>query len=299
VRPTCGKTIVFFVLLIPAATVLLGLPGVLPAGRLSLPDAVFLAISAVTLTGLTPVAVSALTPFGQAVLLLVFQVAGILLIASSTLLLACPGAHGSKATHRVVPERWLAIEELNPARLVLAITLSTLLIEAVGAMVLYLRFRANAAVPDPLFAAVFHAASAFCNAGFSTLPGPDGPGGLASAVPITLMTLSVLGGPGFVVLRALFLWATRQQRLLGFHSRLVLAATALLLVSGATLYYLFERLPPGAAGGKPDWLQALFQAAAVRTAGFDLGAHRPVTTASKLLSAMLMLIGGAPGSAAD
>ena len=286
-----------FAALVAAGTVLLSLPGVLDAGRLSAADAALLSTSAATLTGLTPVPISELTLRGQVLLLVLLQVAGILVITASSLYLAVPGASLSRKTRQIVRQRWAEIEQIRPARLLLGVTLMTLAVQAAGALVLYPSLQASGTA-NPAFTAVFHAVSAFCNAGFTTAE--NGISALSPEVPVLvpLMILVVLGGLGYVVLSEVAHRILGFTRSLALHARVVLAATFALIVAGTLAFLLFD--PPAGRGGGPGpapLLESLFQAVSARTAGFSL-AERSHTPPAGVLTVLLMLVGGAPGSTA-
>jgi trk system potassium uptake protein TrkH len=150
---------------------------------------------------------------------------------------------------------------------------------------------------------VFHAVSAFCNAGFSTFT--DSLISWQRSAPVlgTVMALVVIGGLGFLTLEEVALrWQARHRpdRLrLSLHSRLVFAATAAALVTGAVLFTTFEwggllrDLPPAARV-----LGGTFMSVTARTAGFNAVDYAQATDASNFLTILLMTVGGAPGSTA-
>jgi trk system potassium uptake protein TrkH len=155
-----------------------------------------------------------------------------------------------------------------------------------------------------VWVAIFHAVSAFCNAGFSILPTGLRPFVEEASVMGTVSSLIVLGGIGFPVInelaRRVGRWARRQrQERMSLHSRICSRATALLL-SGVTLAYLALE-SSGALGelsGLGRVLAAILQAASCRSAGFDvidIGAMQP---ASLMLTCVVMFVGGCPGSCA-
>jgi trk system potassium uptake protein TrkH len=151
---------------------------------------------------------------------------------------------------------------------------------------------------------VFHAVSAFCNAGFDIF-GEIAPG--MSLVPfnrdpvvcITLMVLITLGGLGFFVWEELI--RVRRWDRLSVYTRLVLLTGLCLTVAGAVVFMILEWDNPGTLGSMEPGdkvLNAFFQSVTLRTAGFagiDQGA---LTDAGKAAGMVLMLIGGASGSTA-
>ncbi len=115
--PRWGAALACFVVLLAGGSLLLSMPGILKAGRISALDAVVLAASAVTLTGLSPVPVSELSQQGQVLLLVLFQGSGIAIIAFSILHLAVPGALHARSSQRIVRPRWIEVEQLRTGRL--------------------------------------------------------------------------------------------------------------------------------------------------------------------------------------
>jgi trk system potassium uptake protein TrkH len=295
--PEAALAALFGLLILAGVLLLVWLP-LRPRGRLALIDALFTAVSAVTLTGLTTVPIPDLTPLGQAVVLLLTQAGGMAVICASTLLLAQPGRRRSSVSGRIVAERWVEVREIDPRRLVLGIVAAVVGLEAAGALALYGLFRALP-LPAPAFAAAFHAVSAFCNAGFSTLEGGLRPLSSSGSALAVIAVLALLGGLGTVALRDLALRLSGRSRTLSLHTRIVLAASSLLIAAAALLYLLFDgaRLRPGSAAG-PGLPAALFHAVNARSAGFPLADPAGMTPAGWALTVLLMLVGGAPGSAA-
>jgi trk system potassium uptake protein TrkH len=184
---------------------------------------------------------------------------------------------------------------------VASVLLGTLVLEALGALALYFAWRDLPVARSP-FDAVFHAVSAFCNAGFSLFPD-----GLMSmvALPGTTFIISllvVLGGLGFPVLRELpgaLPWPGRHRRRLSLHARLALSASAILLAGGMVGILVLEWRATLAPHPAPVQLMAaLFHSVSARTAGFntlDIAAMAPATLT---LLMVLMFVGGSPGGTA-
>jgi trk system potassium uptake protein TrkH len=181
-------------------------------------------------------------------------------------------------------------------RFVMSVFKLTLAFEAIGAVVLAGWWMREMEAGRALYYGVFHAVSAFNNAGFalfsdSLMGFRDDP-----VVNLVVITLVISGGLGFVVLTEL--GRLRQTRRLSVHTRLVLTASALLIAGATALIFVLERQNPqtlGALGAPQAGLAALFQAVTPRTAGFntlDIGAMMPATL---FLLMVLMFIGAAPG----
>lgn len=287
-----------FLLLIALGTaLLLVLPGLYTGERLSFIDALFMATSAVCVTGLAVVDVSTyFTPWGQIVYLFLIQIGGIGILSITTVLILWLGG---RITLR--SESTLGVMEGGPVidtrRLFRAILRYAFGIEALGALALWLAWSRELGFEAAIWPAIFHAVSAFCNAGVSNLEGGliahnDDP-----LILIVIMVLVVLGGIGFLVLEEVLGSPRAGRRGLSLHARLVLVTTAALIVGGAILFGLFEW---NSALAPEPWYQRLTQAfflsVAPRTAGFVSLDYNMLTPASIFLTVILMMIGGSPGS---
>ena len=176
--------------------------------------------------------------------------------------------------------------------------------EGVGALILTIRFSLFYPVKKALWLGIFHAISAFCNAGFDIL-GFLGPGQSLQAfqkdavVNLTLAALVIIGGLGFFVWNDLL--TRRKNRRLTVHTRLVLWMTGGLLAAGTIAILVLEWSNPGTLGsmsfGK-KLLAAFFQSATTRTAGFAAVDQGALTDSGKLVCLLLMLVGGSSGSTA-
>jgi trk system potassium uptake protein TrkH len=277
------------------------LPGLYTGPGLSPLDALFTSTSAVCVTGLVVVDTATyFTPVGQAWIAFLIQIGGLgILTFTSFLALGMgrkAGLHLEEASG--VPGHHLGA--LRRENLVRAIVVLTLTIEAVGALGLWLSWRGEMGNAGAIWPALFHAISAFCNAGFSTFS--DSLVGYREA-PVTLllvMALVVLGGLGFLVLeevRTRFLG--KSLRRLSLHSKLVLTVTAVLLVASWAMFCYFEW---SRAMGDLSPLHRLtngaFLAVTPRTAGFNTVDYGSADNPSLFLSILLMLVGGSPGSTA-
>ncbi len=268
-------------------------------GRLSPIDALFTATSAVCVTGLITVDTAQYTLLGQTVILLLIQFGGLGIITFSTFLLVRPRLKLSMTSYRVIKGFSLDSIESNPLSIVRQILGSTLAIEALGAVVLYFGFRSTVSARR-VFTAVFHAISAFCNAGFSTFS-TNLEGYVANpTVNLAVMALIVLGGIGFVVLQDVgSTLVLGRKRALSLHSKSVLLTTLCLVPIGAGLFFLFEHHLAYVALRLPARIMAaFFQSITPRTAGFDTVVQSGLTVSSQMLTLLLMLIGGASGSTA-
>lgn len=299
--------VVSFLALIAAGTVLLLLPVSRLDGAWGDPlTALFTATSAACVTGLVVVdTADTWSGFGQVVILLLIQAGGFGIMAGSTLLLQVLLRRGSRLRDRVLIQETAGVANLGDVTRVLRrVALFTLSVELTIAVVLALAFWARGAVSDLPSAAwwgVFHAVSAFNNAGFDLV------GGFQSLIPyqddpvilVPVGVAIVLGGLGYAIVSNAI--TTRHWRRLAVETRIVLATSAVLLVGGAIAIALLEWDNPATLGAMDPGerlLNAAFLSTSLRTAGFtavDIGALAAPTL---FLSMALMFIGGASGSTA-
>ena len=297
---------VSFGLLILAGTVLLALPVAHVSGRVNLLDALFTATSAVCVTGLIVVDTGQdFTHFGQVVILVLIQLGGLGIMTFATLTAQLLLGRVSFRSQAVLTDAFYQREAAGALKKSLKrIVALTLVLEAGGALLLYADFKQAPDGHPPLFSAVFHSVSAFCNAGFSlhseSLTLYRG----HFLTMLTIMVLIVSGGLGHtVVLEALSRAAgrLRRRRVLpiqwSLNSRVVLVTSAALIVAGTILLW-GSGLGADGPGGLGALSAALFQSITARTAGFNTIEIGALPTASLLVLASLMFVGGSPGSCA-
>ena len=287
-----------FALLILAGTALLSLPAATSSGeRPDLLTSLFTATSAVCVTGLVVVDTGTYwSPFGQAVILLLIQIGGLGFMTAGTLFALLLGKRIGLRERLIMREALNQIDLGGVVRLAKYILLFTLVVESAAAVVLSWRWSADFGWPAALWHGVFHAVSAFNNAGFDIM------GGFRSMTDYVTdpwinfgITLPViLGGLGFAVVADVqSKWRFHRLTL---HSKVVLSVTAALLAIGFLGILVLEwshalrDLPPG---GK---LVAAFFQAVVRTSGFNTLDIAGLCSATQFLLLLLMFIGASPGS---
>jgi trk system potassium uptake protein TrkH len=298
---------------------LLALPfSVRRASDVSLLDSLFMSMSAVCVTGLATVNIADTYSFvGQLVICALIQIGGLGIMVLTAAVTMLAGRRLDVKSTAVLAEMVDARSLADLRRTVLMIVGYSLAFEAVGAAILYTQFSGVAEIErtggeagglagagGPLWAAIFHAVSAFNNAGMSVFR--DGLAPVAGS-PLTCQTvvlLVVLGGIGFPVIHELMLRAMTRLRgqrpvRITLHTRLALATTAMLLGGMALAYLALESSASFQKLGFFDRLNAaIFQSASARTAGFnvvDIGLMRPATL---LLTCFAMFVGGSPGATA-
>lgn len=297
----------FFLLVIFLGSVLLSLPLSSRNGEsCGAMTAVFTATSATCVTGLSLVdSYSQWSAFGQVVLLGLIQIGGLGYMAFvSVFYFLLRRRIGLR--ERLVLQQAMALDELKGVvRLVRLILAGTFLVEGTGALILTLRFLMEYPLKKALWLGVFHAVSAFCNAGFDILGFITPGASLAAyrgdvAINLTLTALIVIGGLGFFVWNDLLMLRQKNHRL-SVHTRLVLWTTGILLVGGTLAILALEWNNPATLGGMTvgkKILAAFFQSGTTRTAGFAAVDQGSLTGSGKLVSMLLMLVGGSSGSTA-
>lgn len=303
-RPQHQLIITFFVLIL-TGSVVLTLPGMTTQGGISYVDALFTATSAVCVTGLIVKDTGDdFTRLGQWVLLILIQLGGLGIMCFSTLLLLLLGKRPSLTQDTVLENTFVYSPMKNLHKLILVILLFTFLAEFLGTLAFFVHWVKILPIGEALFTSLFHAVSAFCNAGFclfsdSFIAYHDS--WLLNTNSIILITA---GGIGFVVLLEIFhLFAHGHQaddtrrRLVSLHTKLTVLTTVVLLAAGAIFFFVLEY---GNALNGMDLLTkglvSLFQSVTARTAGFNTIDFGQLSNATLFFFVFLMFIGASPGS---
>lgn len=281
-------------------------------------DSLFVSTSAVCVTGLTPISISdTLTTNGMIILLMLIQVGG-LGIMTITSFFGLFFAGGSSLSNQLMVKELLSGDSLNGLlRMLFKIIGVTLAVEAAGAMSIYWSINGVKGIDDPLFFAIFHAISAFCNAGFSTLHGNlyDPVIRNIGSLMWIISFMIIFGGIGFpiflnflsvtwhyirnIVRRIIGYRWVREPRLWNLNSYIVLRFTATLILISWSLFMILEWNNSLAQFGFADKLaQGFLCAITPRTAGFNGVEMSQMLPASIIVTMVLMWIGGAPQSTA-
>lgn len=306
--PPAVSLLGLFVVLITVGTVLLMLPIASASGEgTRFIDALFTATSASCVTGLVVLdTANHWSPFGQAVIMLLIQLGGFGIMAGSTLLLFLFLRRTTLRDRVLVQESMGGMQLGTVTTLVKRIAIFTIACELVGAVVLSIAFMAGPEAgprwhPMGIWWGIFHSISAFNNAGF------DLTGGFQSLIPfrddwVVLVThglLLVLGGLGFAIVGDAL--AKRRWSRMALETKLVVATTVALLVGGTALIGLIEWTNPATLGAMPPEqrvLNAFFESATLRTAGFTALDTGALVESTLFVVMALMFIGGASGSTA-
>lgn len=308
-----GLVLIFsFLAIIVGGALLLKMPRcTVPGGYCSWLDAFFTSTSAVCVTGLAVHNTATFfTTTGQLVILGLIQIGGLgimtLTFFASVLLFEGLTLHDRLLLGKMIQENRLA----RVGKTLTFIVGMTFLCEGVGAVLLYAGLGGIADVPTRIHHAVFHAVSAFCNAGFSTLPDNLASVGVhANGVwQGVIMTLIVIGGLGALVNEDLSFWAAAKWRRwrgkegprqrLRVHTRLVLVVNALLIFGGATAILITEFAIFDGPENGGHVLTALFHSVTARTAGFNTVSMSAIGPLTAQMLMILMIIGGSPGGTA-
>lgn len=295
-----------FILLILVGTLLLMLPiAHKNTNDISFLDALFTATSASCVTGLVVKDTSTTwSGFGQSIILLLIQIGGLGVMSIFTLYILITKKHINLKERLALQESTNNFTLSGSFKLFLKILITTICFELIGAIILFTQFQPIYGAKDSIWKSIFHSVSAFCNAGFDIMGNENYQFkslSLLSNNPIILLTLSsliVIGGLGFVVWRDIKHNKFKLQRY-SLHSKIVIISTTILIFGGALLFYLFENnnlysLSPMDTTNKIS--NSLFLSIAPRTAGFSTIAPNNLTQPSNFLAIILMIIGAAPGS---
>ncbi|MBQ4600106.1 MAG: potassium uptake protein, TrkH family [Oscillospiraceae bacterium] len=242
--------------------------------------------------------------FGQAVILMLIEIGGLgFMSAAALVVFVLRKKVGLR--QRMVMAQALSLNDMDGVvRLQKWVLIGSLGIQGLGALVLFFRFLPEFGIATALKWGVFHAVSAFCNAGFDIF-GSIAPGASTTVfntdpvVSITLAILIALGGLGF------FVWEEvvrlRSFRKLSVYTKLVLLTTLALILGGMVCFCILEWNNPATFGGMSvgeKLLNAFFQSVTTRTAGFASVDQAALTDGGKAVTMVLMFIGGSSGSTA-
>lgn len=314
-HPTQILVFGFFILIV-IASIVLSLPiSSASGGYTPFEDAVFTATSAVCVTGLVVVNTAAhWSLFGKIVILCCIQIGGLGFMSLVSMISIALGRRITLKNRLIMQEALNFNTTAGVVRFTKMVVKGTLLVEGIGAALLAFVFVPEYGVIKGIWYSIFHAISAFCNAGFdiigdSSLTPYIGNG----LVNLVIMALIVIGGLGFSVwldtYRTIshkvkapknYTWKQAINKL-SLHTKLVALITVALLGLGFLVILALEYSNPGTLGGltfKEKIYAAMFQSVSPRTAGFNTIPLSELTDTSKLFTLLLMFIGGSPAGTA-
>lgn len=298
--------VIGFLIIVMISTVLLMFPFASKDGtRTPFLDCLFTSVSATCVTGL--VVADTFTHWsmgGQLIILTLIQIGGLGFITIGVVFSMLLRQRIGLKFRGLMQESVNSLKISGIVKLTRKIIKGTLIIEGVGALILGIRFSVyfkNAATG--FYYGLWHSVSAFCNAGFDLMGVEEEYSSLTAfagdyVVNIVIMALIIIGGIGFIV------WDDISRNKLKFrkyslHTKIVLVTTAFLIIVPAVLFYIveYDNTMAGMNVGERV-LASAFSSVTARTAGFNTVDTGALTGASKMLTIILMFIGGSPGSTA-
>lgn len=301
------QMIVFsFLSIIGVGTLLLLFPWAATETSLHFVDALFIAVSATCVTGLTVLNVGTeLTSYGQWIVLIMIQLGGLGIMTFSTFFLYLFGRKVSIRSREVIGTTLSYMPVQNIRSLIKKIVVIVLFIEISGAVLLIYHWQGYYPLPKAIYHGIFHSISAFCNAGFDIF-GSENEQFISlmnfNKNPIMLITTSLLiiiGGLGFIVWNDVV--SKRKFSRFTLHTKVVLTGTLILILFGLIMFLVFENNNSGTIGSMkiPEKiLNAFFHSVTSRTAGFNAISTADTKEATNFFTIILMFIGAAPGSTA-
>lgn len=294
-----------FFLIIAVGTLLLMLPIASRDGHSTgFLNAFFTATSSTCVTGLVVVdTYTNWTLFGQVVILGLIQIGGLGFITIGMFFSVFLKRKIGLKERNLIQESVNTLQISGTVRLVKKIVGYTAIFEGVGALLLMIRFIPRFGWLKGIWYGIFHSISAFCNAGFDLMGQFEPYASLTMyyddiLINLVIMALIIIGGIGFIVWDDIskHKWHVKKYML---HTKIVLSMTAILILGGALCFYLFERnnLLLG-MDAKGQVLSSIFGSVTPRTAGFNTTDTGAYTEATRMLTIVLMFIGGSPGSTA-
>lgn len=303
--------VVSFVLIIALGTGLLMLPAMTNApGSMPLLDALFTSVSATCVTGLIVVDTATYFTFrGQMVILFLIQIGGLGIITFATFFASFLQSGGGFKQRDLVPD-YLDAETISSARQLLnQIILLTFFIEGLSFFLIYFTWSGVEfnSTGEKIFFSVFHAVSAFCNAGFSIFSsGLYEPGVREAYILHIVVALSfILGSLGFSTIQDMFSPRRLRDRLVHpwkdwrISTKLSINMAVFLLILGAVGFYFLEKdRTLSHLNLSESLITSFFQSATTRTAGFNTADIAELAVPTLILMMALMIVGGASGSTA-
>ena len=263
-------------------------------------DALFTATSAGCVTGLVVHDTATYwSVFGKIVLFVLIQIGGLGIITMTIIFFRLAGKKIGLAHRSTMQEAVSAPQIGGIVQMTRRIVLMTLLFETLGAVCLMPAFIRDFGVARGITYSIFHSVSAFCNAGFDLMGHREAFSSFTSyaadpLVNLTLIALILIGGMGFLTWDDVRNHGFRLRRYTT-QSKVILATAVILIFLPALYFFLadYKDLPLG-----ERTLRSLFQSVTTRTAGFNTSDQASLSGVGFLLTIILMLIGGAPGSTA-
>lgn len=265
-------------------------------------DSLFTATSSVCVTGLVTLDTGTYwSTFGQCIILMLIEIGGLGFMSLTTFIYILIGKKITFRERMIVQEAINVFDIQGIVRLVKHILLFTISVQGIGAIFLSFMFAKDYGALKGIFYGVFHSVSAFCNAGFDLIGNYNSITGYNTNTLFILVisALIIVGGLGFGTLSNIL--HVKDGKRLSANAKLVITTTISLLLIGTIAFFLLEYNNPETLGNmtfKNKVLNSFFASVTPRTAGFNSISIDGMTDSSKILTIMLMFIGGSPGSTA-
>ncbi len=292
-----------FITVILTGTILLMLPISTVSGESTgFIDCLFTATSATCVTGLAVFDTGTYwSVFGQAVILALIQIGGLGFMSLTTIVFLLLGRKITIKNRMLIQSSFSLDSTEGIIKYVKTVILFTFAVEGAGAVLLFSRFIRDYSFGKAVYYSVFHAISAFCNAGFDIIGGGVSFMGYTDSPVINLVicALIVIGGIGFTV--SMDIIQNRRFKKLQFNSRIILSTTGILLLLGFVFIFISEYNNPDTMKNMSlgeRILTSFFASVTPRTAGFFTIDYSKVTPVTYIMTILLMFIGGSAGSTA-
>ncbi len=292
-----------FALVILAGGIILSLP-ISSASGLPTPfiDSLFTSTTSICVTGLVTLDTGThWSLFGKTVIMLLIQTGGLGFMTFATITAVFLGRKLGLKNRLVMQEAYNTFNIQGIIKMVKYVISFTLGLEGIGALILMTQFIPIYGWGTGIYFGIFHSISAFCNAGIDLI------GDFRSVtifntnkiLLITIMTLIVVGGLGFSVW--IEIWNFKSLRKLSFHAKIVITTSLILMFGGAFFLFIFEFNNPATMQGMSLFdkvVNAMFSSITPRTAGFNSISTSEMSMGGRILTMLLMFVGGSPGSTA-
>lgn len=260
----------------------------------------FTATSSMCVTGLIVVDTAThWSFFGQLIILILIQFGGLGIIVIASIIAIFLGQK-INLIHRTTLQEALSVQKVGGiVKLTKFIINGVIIFESLGAILLFTHFIQEFDLPTAIWYSIFHSISAFCNAGFDLMGFRENFSSLTYyqsnvLINVTIMLLIIIGGIGFTVWNNILTQKTNFRKY-SLQSKIVIITTLSLIILPAIYFYFFEYTD---LNGNTRILTSLFQSVTTRTAGFNTSDFSKMSEVGQVVSIMLMLIGGSPGSTA-
>lgn len=301
VQFTSGRqALIHFIIVIFVGAFLLMMPFSIQHNQtISLIDAFFLSVSALSVTGLSPVDISTvLTGWGLFILLILIQLGGLGVVMLTIGLSVATSKRLSMNSIFLGQDNFLIKNIGDVRKFLVQVVAITFAVEFIGAFLLYISFPLN--LQNRVFSSIFHSVSAFCNAGFSLYASSAHDSAFTNGGIFILCVLIIMGGIGFPVIIEIGKMINHRKfsmNVLSPQTLLAVKASTFLLFSGALMFFVFDSLDTSSSLSIGErLLNSAFYSVSSRTAGFSLYPLDKMSEAFQFLFIILMVIGASPSS---